>query len=316
MSDDLLITTLIPAYRASGTLGATLLSVLDPLERVKNKWNLEVIVVDDGSPDGAEINRICANFSQVQLLKLPRNGGKLSAVNAGARRSRGDVVMILDADDTLAPDWPAALTRLLAEWPVSAPVCYSACRNQEGRPTVADPAYRGWLSQVDLLNEHYTGEYLPLVRGEILRSLGYIPIPGGLTCEIVSYLRFAERGSFWVCPEVLRIYHDAVAESVSSGWGDAAKAEQMVRCYDALFARFADRYAALAPRVWRTKRLRLAVYMMLAGHPGALRLWWQAAALSVWKESLGSLLMCLLGRRWTVRLVPWLKQHGWVRRYG
>lgn len=310
------LTILIPAYRAAATLEATLQSVFAPLRGGTNTALPEVIVVDDGSPDAMELERICAAFPEVRLLALPHNQGKLAAVNGGARLSHGDVVMILDADDTLVPDWPVIMPRIVAEWPLSAPVCYSACRNQAGRSTVSDPDYRGPLSLQDLLNERTSGEYLPLVRGEVLRDSGYIPIPGVAACEAVSYLSFAERGAFWVTPEVLRIYHEAHADSLSSGWGEAAKAEQMVRCYEALFARFAERYAALAPRVWRTKRLRLAVYMMLAGRPGAWRVWRQAAALSVWKESVGSLMMCLLGRRWTVSLVAWLKQRGWIRRYG
>jgi len=316
MPCDPLLTVLIPAYRAAATLKATLQSVFAPLAHSAQTDYPQVVVADDGSPDGAALKAICAEFPAVDLVVLPHNQGKLAAVNAGARISHGDVVMILDADDTLVPDWPTVLGRVLAEWPATAPVCFSVCRNQVGNPTVADPDYRGPLNQADLLNERHSGEYLPLVRGEVLRSKGYIPIPGGLTCEVVSYLSFAERGAFWVSPEVLRIYHDAVADSVSSGWGDAAKAEQMVCCYEALFARFADRYADQAPRVWRTKRLRLAVYKMLAGHGGVWRMWWEAAALSVWKESLGSFMMCALGRNFSVRFLGWLKRMGWVRRYG
>lgn len=316
MAHDSFLTILIPAYRAAATLPATLASVFAPLGQSEVNQNMEVIVVDDGSPDGMEIKRICENFPRVQLLVLDHNMGKLSAVNAGARRSRGDVVMILDADDTLVPDWPASLARLLTEWPATAPVCYSACRNQEGRTTVADPNYRGPLTLADLLNERNAGEYLPLIRGDVLRDTGYIPISGVAACEALSYLSFAERGAFWVSPEVLRIYHEARAGSLSSSWGEAAKAEQMVRCYEALFARFGDKYAALAPRVWSTKRLRLAVYLMLAGRPGAWRMWWQAAAISAWKETLGSFVACALGRQFTMRLVAGLKRIGWVRRYG
>lgn len=316
MGCDSFLTILIPAYRAAATLNATLQSVFSPLERGEGTSNLEVIVVDDGSPDRAEIERICGDFPQVRLKVQQLNSGKLAAVNAGAAQSRGDVVMILDADDTLVADWPAVMRRVLAEWPASAPICYCACRNQAGEPTVAEPEYRGPLSSSDLLNERHAGEYLPLIRGAVMRSKGYIPVPGVAACEVVSYLSFAELGSFWVTPEVLRIYHEARPDSLSAGWGEPAKAEQMVRCYEALFAKFATQYAELAPRVWRTKRLRMAVYLMLAGRSGVWRMWWSAAALSVWKESLGSFLMCALGRNFAIRLVAWLKRMSWVRRYG
>jgi len=316
MASDMLLTVLIPAYRAAQTLPATLQSVFAPLERDGDIMNLEVIVVDDGSPDGVEIKRICGDFPRASLVVQQRNSGRLAAVNAGATQSRGDVVMILDADDTLVPNWPAVMRRILAEWPASAPMCYSACRNQAGEPTVAEPDYRGKFTFIDMLNERHSGEYLALVRGAVLRSRGYIPVPGVAACEALSYLSLAELGTCWVTPEVLRIYHEGRPGSLTSGWGDPAKAEQMVRCYEALFQRYATRYSEFAPHVWRTKRLRFAVYLMLAGRSDVWRTWWSAAALSVWKEALGSFLMCALGRNITIRLVAWLKRMGWVRRYG
>ena len=316
MSAEKTLTILVPAYRAAATIGATLRSIFDPLRLIGAIPTPEVVLVDDGSPDGEELKRAILPYPNVRLLVLPCNMGKLAAINAGAQVARGEVVMILDADDTLVPDWPKALKRIFMEWPASAPVCFSACYNQNGRATVSNPEYRGLLSFSDLLNERNAGEYLPLIRGEMLRGVGYIPIPGAAACEVVSYLNFAKKNALWVSPEILRIYHESRPDSLSSGWGDLDKSEQMVRCYDALFSRFAENYVALAPRVWRTKRLRLAVYLMLAGRPEPWRMWWQAAHWSVWRESIGSALMLLLGKRGTVNLVRLLKRHGWVRRYG
>jgi len=316
MSAEETLTILVPAYHAAVTIGATLRSIFGPLREMGSTLKLEVVLVDDGSPDGEELKNAILAYPSVCLLVLPRNVGKLAAINAGAQVSHGEVVMILDADDTLVPDWPKVLGRILLEWPAAAPVCFSACCNQTGQTTVSNPAYRGLLSFSDLLNERNSGEYLPLIRGEILRGVGYVPIPGAAACEVVSYLNFAKEHAFWVSPEILRVYHESRPDSLSSGWGDASKSEQMVRCYDALFSRFAENYAALAPRVWRTKRLRLAVYLMLAGRPGAWRMWWQAAHWKVWRESIGSAIMLLLGRQGTVNLVGLLKRHGLVRRYG
>lgn len=71
----------------------------------------EVVVVDDGSSDASP--EIIRGYGPRVLPVLKSNGGEASAVNAGFRHTRGDVVFFLDADDTLAP---GALETVLAAW--------------------------------------------------------------------------------------------------------------------------------------------------------------------------------------------------------
>ena len=60
---------------------------------------VRVIVVDDGSTDDSR-QRLCDYANGVDLV-FKQNGGQASAINAGFVRSRGDVVIFLDADDVL-----------------------------------------------------------------------------------------------------------------------------------------------------------------------------------------------------------------------
>jgi glycosyltransferase involved in cell wall biosynthesis len=61
----------------------------------------EVIVVDDGSTDDSR--ELIARYGNRIVAVLKDNGGQGSALNAGFRASRGDVVVFLDADDVLLP---------------------------------------------------------------------------------------------------------------------------------------------------------------------------------------------------------------------
>src|SRR5687768_5094018 len=61
----------------------------------------EVIVVDDGSTDDSRA--IIARYGERVRSVLKENGGQASALNAGYRISRGEVVLFLDSDDVLFP---------------------------------------------------------------------------------------------------------------------------------------------------------------------------------------------------------------------
>jgi glycosyltransferase involved in cell wall biosynthesis len=63
--------------------------------------HVEVIVVDDGSTDDSE--RVIDRYRDRVATLFKENGGMASTHNAAFERTRGDVVIFLDADDTLLP---------------------------------------------------------------------------------------------------------------------------------------------------------------------------------------------------------------------
>ncbi|MDX3573156.1 bifunctional glycosyltransferase family 2 protein/CDP-glycerol:glycerophosphate glycerophosphotransferase [Streptomyces sp. ID05-47C] len=92
---------IVPAYKVQAYLHECLESVLS-----QSYTDLELIAVDDGSPDacGDIINEFAARDPRVRALHLPENAGLGPARNAGLAQATGDYLLFLDSDDTLTPD--------------------------------------------------------------------------------------------------------------------------------------------------------------------------------------------------------------------
>jgi dolichol-phosphate mannosyltransferase len=72
----------------------------------------ELIVVDDGSPDGtADLAESYADVHPIRVVRRPGKAGLASAVLAGFAQARGDVLVVMDADLSHPPE---ALPRLAA----------------------------------------------------------------------------------------------------------------------------------------------------------------------------------------------------------
>ena len=66
----------------------------------EKKLTLELIYVDDGSKDGtvSEVKKLNEKDDRVKLVSFSRNFGKEAAIYAGFSKSKGDYVVMMDAD--------------------------------------------------------------------------------------------------------------------------------------------------------------------------------------------------------------------------
>src|SRR5918996_2481956 len=93
----------------------------------------EVVVVDDGSHDRAEVERAASEGPEGRLVRLPGRG-PAAARNIGARAAAGDVVCFTDDDCEPQPDWLRLLATAAAE--------HGAATGRTVAPTGAAPVVR------------------------------------------------------------------------------------------------------------------------------------------------------------------------------
>jgi glycosyltransferase involved in cell wall biosynthesis len=302
------LSIVIPAYDAARTIGNTLTSVF------VGGAEPEVLVVDDGSPEPAALAAEVARFPGARLLRHDTNRGMCAARNTGIAASTGDAVTILDADDRMVEHWPAVLDAVEHEWPAAAHVCFSGCVTPDGRPTVPD--YNGLMTAVDFLTGRYAGEYVPLLRGDYIRQRGYVDLGTRRSCGTLTYLTLLGDGPFYITRQVLRVYDDRRAGSVTSAWIRPDKARESALCQRAILERFAPLYARHSPTALRGLHLRNAVYSRIAGMDGAWSAFGQGAHWGNAIETLGALGVLLFGPSAANAGVQAARALGLVRRYG
>jgi len=102
VAGSLAVSVVIPAYRASGDIAVALDSVF-----AQTFPQFEVIVINDGSPDTAELEAALEPYRPRIRYIVQENRGAGAARNAGLRVATGRYVAFLDADDRWAPDFLA-----------------------------------------------------------------------------------------------------------------------------------------------------------------------------------------------------------------
>lgn len=104
-----LVSVVVPAYDVAAYLPACLDSLL-----AQTHTSLEVVVVDDGSPDdsGGIAEEYGARDPRVRVVHID-NRGLGGARNEGLRHVRGDIIGFADSDDVVPPGAVAALVSQL-----------------------------------------------------------------------------------------------------------------------------------------------------------------------------------------------------------
>lgn len=88
------VSVIIPAYNAEDT-------IKDAIESVPNRYDIEIIVINDGSTDTTlkVAKKALDSSGRNYTIFSKKNGGVASAVNKGLDIATGEYAVLLGADD-------------------------------------------------------------------------------------------------------------------------------------------------------------------------------------------------------------------------
>jgi glycosyltransferase involved in cell wall biosynthesis len=121
------VSCVLPAFNEADNLPNVVPDILQALRGLFSA--VELIIIDDGSRDATlqVARRLSQLHPEVVVLELSRNFGKECALTAGLQATRGEVVVLMDADGqhpvTLLPE-------MLAQWQKGMDVVYAVRRSR------------------------------------------------------------------------------------------------------------------------------------------------------------------------------------------
>lgn len=108
------VSVIIPAYNVTDFIAETLKSVF-----AQTYTDYEVIVINDGSPDVAELEKVLEPYCDRIVYIKQQNRGVSGARNTGLRLARAPFVALLDGDDAWLPNYLAVQMEIIKKDPTT-----------------------------------------------------------------------------------------------------------------------------------------------------------------------------------------------------
>ena len=165
------VSVVISAYQVTAYIHEALDSVF-----CQDFRDLEVIVVNDGCPDTAALERVLEPYRERIVYVRQENGGVSAARNAGIRVARGKWLAFLDADDVWLPNYLEQQLAVLTADPTVDMVFPNSIifgkTAYAGRLTMEFAPAEGEISFLRVLRGDVTVGYSALVRRELVLQAG------------------------------------------------------------------------------------------------------------------------------------------------
>ncbi|HEX4933711.1 MAG TPA: glycosyltransferase family 2 protein, partial [Gemmatimonadaceae bacterium] len=120
----------VPCFNEEAVIGQTHQRLRETARGIEGA-RVTIIYVDDGSRDATmqRLRAIAAGDPDTRVVALSRNFGHQYALTAGLDASRGDAVVVIDAD---LQDPPEVIPRMVERWRDGADVVYGVRSSRQG----------------------------------------------------------------------------------------------------------------------------------------------------------------------------------------
>jgi hypothetical protein len=260
------VSVIVPAYNYGRYLAACLASILD-----QPGVDVSVLVLDDASTDDtfAVAAAIAATDGRVEVRRHERNIGHIATYNEGLDWADGDYVVLISADDLLAPRALARAAALLDAHPEVGFVYggVQRFRDDEPLPEPRDPDHPQWQVRTGrdwIVSRCRSGENAivspeVMVRRTLQNEVGGYRADLPHTGDLEMWLRMAARAHVGRLPDADLAYHRQHPRSMQRSVFPSfvASAVQRRDAFDVFFAQH-GRVVPGAPRLHRLVRRALA----------------------------------------------------------
>lgn len=274
-----LVSVIIPTRNRAALLARALDSVFAQ-KGLGEQFDLEVIVVDDGSKDSTP--DVVREYGQVQYVRLSTHRGVSGTRNVGIEASRGAFICFLDDDDIWLPR-RLKLQIPAFEYHPEAGAVYSQVFHTQSGKAYPEPsrAVSGWIFNA-LLSGNCMCTNSVLIRREALEKTGYFDEGLSSYEDWDMWLRLSFHFPFVFVPGLAGVYLVS-SRGLWQGWVSAEENTARVIAKALQMIPDSPPYAELK----RTARARVAL-----------------AYCPTWLKVLE-----------TLRVYPWVLSHSWGRRY-
>ena len=217
------ISILTPTYNR----GKLLLPLYDSLKNLTFK-DFEWLIVDDGSEDDTEQYALSWIAHNIENAEFPicyikkSNGGKHTAINRGVREANGELILILDSDDTLPSDSLATIAQYYEQckgYKDCAGVCGLMAHHDGqliGTGFPKDPMYESALQFRYAEKGNVTGDLLEVYKTSVMREFPFPEIENEKFCpESLVWNRIANKYKLFCFNKVI-YYRDYLEGGLTS----------------------------------------------------------------------------------------------------
>lgn len=184
--------------------------------------NIEIIVIDDSSPDFSDRDSIEALVSELTknralYIRHKSNFGACAARNTGLIHAKGEFVAYLDDDDEWLPNKIEKQIVRFDDPNIALVYCGSQSINDnDGTTHIRKTLYFSGNVYNELMRRNFVGSTsFPLIRKNCLEEIGGFDVEMQSSQDYDVWLRLALKYAVEYVPEPLVVYHNHVGDRIS-----------------------------------------------------------------------------------------------------